>query len=285
MAAIARPTLLFMINQLRAPNLCINLQFNFGLRDFSLLARIGELAQAVSYCYWHWHGGYPNISDFNSWAISNGFVIPSGVQTPDYVMSNHTNLKFALMEAKGTQSNDHRQSISAALRQCRAGFGYTPIKRGYGCVLTLDTQGGGGGGSGVLHLRDPDDHSDISLTQAHELFRHSYASWFDLWGNLEMADWCRAPLAKAGKMQLETLLETSGTMYLQDPLPHIILESLGFNPDEVRFEIQPMIARALSYYEAYKDMNLKNVRVSNAEDSEKPGSAIYFPDGTAIIPA
>lgn len=58
MAVIVKPTLRFLLDWNRAPDLSVSHHFHNVLRDFSATTRIGELAQGVSYAYWKWERGY-----------------------------------------------------------------------------------------------------------------------------------------------------------------------------------------------------------------------------------
>ncbi len=148
------------------------------LRDFSVTTRVGELAQGIAYSYWHWCRGYRTVTDFVSFITSAGLAIPAGAQAADYIMFDPASGNLALMEAKGTRSGDHTQAMASAMRQCRTALTYSHMPRAYGCILTLNAPTG----PGVLHVRDPDKLTETSPTLRHDLFRHSYASWFELAG-------------------------------------------------------------------------------------------------------
>lgn len=275
-AAIVRPTLLFILDWTRPPDFSLNPLFNLVTRDFSITTRIGELAQGVAYSYWHWHRGYRIVTDFASFADQCGFVTPPGLQVPDFIMYNPITDDIALMEAKGTRNANHTQPMANAMRQCRAALAYAPALRSYGCALTLDTPAG----SGTLHVRDPERLTRVSLSLKHDLFRHSYASWFELAGFQRIAEWCRKPLREAGRLERGAL--TGEQSNSKDPLRQVLAQSLGFNPEIVTFEIAPEVAAALTDRKQFRKLDWERFKVSSVEDSERLGSPVYFPDGTSI---
>lgn len=282
MAAIVRPTLLFILDWNRTPVLSLNPNFQNLVRDFSTTTRVGELAQAVCYCYWHWHAGYSFVADFTSYAKGHGFLLPSGSKIPDYIMFNMTTGVVALMEAKGTQGRNHASQMAGALRQIREARPFTPANRGIGCVLALDHPSG----SATLHLRDPENEIKITDSIKHDVFRSSYAAWFDLAGMEEMSDWCRTPLIKSGNMNqnyFKSLIERKSDTV--DPLQKVVAEALGFNPNRVTFHLNPCVIEALGSVDAFKSFTHNMMgEASSAESSMSPGSKILFPDGTAILP-
>ncbi len=261
--------------------MCLNPSFYLSLRDFSLRARVGELAQAITYSYWKWCGGYKIISDFATWMHANGLSIAPGGKSPDYVMFNPSMNNLTLMEAKGTCGNDHRNSMLAALRQCNAVRNHVPANNAFGCVLTF----GMPNGPSSLHLRDPEKPAGFTDIQIYNLFRNSYASWFDFIGNQRLSSWCRAPFKGEPDIISKTSYESIPTHYsIEDSFTLQIVESLGFRHGVVHLEISPLVARALVDFEEFKRLDWKQLNVSDAESSNEEGSPLYFPDGTMILP-
>ncbi|WP_139559714.1 hypothetical protein [Methylotetracoccus oryzae] len=188
MAAIVKPTLKFLLDWNRAPDLSVSAHFLNVLRDFSATTRIGELAQGVSYAYWQWERGYHWITDFGPWV--EGLHPPyAGTRSPDFVMLNTAINDLAVMESKGTGSNCHKSPMGAALRQCKDAVAHPSFSRSFGSVLTLDSKNPGG--VGTLHVRDPEKAAKVPIELSYYVFRRSFASWFELTGDEDMADWCR----------------------------------------------------------------------------------------------
>src|ERR1019366_9545926 len=281
MAAIVRPTLIFILDWNRPPDLSLNPVFQNVVRDFSTTARVGELAQAICYSYWQWWTGYRFVADFASLAIGIGLPVPAGARIPDYIMFDPAAGTVALMEAKGTQGRNHASQMAAALRQIRAARAYAPVHRGMACVLALDQPAG----AAALHLRDPEDSREVSDSIKHDIFRSSYAAWFDLAGMEEIAHWCRTPLARAERMSQQVFSRlTDRKFHAEDPLQKVVAEALGFDPNRVAFHLTPSITEALRSSAAFEDIKHEVPEFSSAENSMKAGSEILFPDGTAILP-
>jgi hypothetical protein len=270
-----------MIDWSRVPYLRVSTDFLTGLRDFSVTGRIGELAQGVSYAYWKWSQGYSWISDFGPWASK---LVPpySGKKSPDFVMVNLVTSKVAIMEAKGTQSSDHSSPMNAALRQCKAALAEKiPVTHGFGSVLTLDTAAGG---VGRLHIRDPEVVAEISDEMRHDLFRRSYASWFDLVGDDEQAALCRGISKNIDRSSLKNDPAISKDDFQRsvNPLRDITSAAIGFDPSRTKFQIDPEVRMAIGNFNNFKSIDWKQF----AERMRSPGDLnkklIRFPDGTSI---
>jgi hypothetical protein len=280
-AAIVRPSLLFILDWNRPPDLSLNPAFQNIVRDFSITARIGELAQAVCYSYWHWQTGYRFVADFASFVNGLGFPLPVGSKAPDYIMIDAATGNVALMEAKGTQRRNHASPMAGALRQIRAARQFAPAHRGVACVLALDQPAG----AATLHLRDPENVREVTDSIRHDVFRGSYAAWFDLAGMEEMSDWCRTPLARAERLGRRIASRMIvRRFHAEDPLQKLVAEALGFNPSRVAFHLSPNISEALTSIAAYNDFKHQLPRFSSAESSMEAGSELLLPDGTAILP-
>jgi hypothetical protein len=96
---------------------------------------------------------------------------------------------LAVMESKGTGSNCHKAAMGTALRQCKDAVAHPSFSRSYGSVLTLDSTNPAG--VGTLHIRDPEGSAELSPELSYYVFRRSFASWFELTGDEELAYWCR----------------------------------------------------------------------------------------------
>ena len=224
-AAIVRPTLQFMLDWSRAPDLQISSAFLEVVRDFSVTGRIGELAQGVCFAYWKWARGYSWITDFGPWATS---LTPpySGKKSPDFVMLNLIAGDVALMEAKGTRSEKYKPPMGAALRQCRAALGKVLASRGFGSILVLDSKATKG--RGTLHIRDPEGVAEITDEMKHYLFRRSYASWFDMVGDDGRAKECRQMPNIEGELMKSIMPVERARRTRPSPLRAITAEALGF---------------------------------------------------------
>lgn len=276
MAAIVKPTLQFMIDWHRAPDLQVSSDFSKVFRDFSLTTRIGELAQGISFAYWKWQKGYLCISDFRPWAagLSSPYV---GKKFPDFVMFNPLDGDVAIMEAKGTGLDNHKQPMQRALLQCGSALPHLAVSRSYGSILTLDSESPTR--KGTLHIRDPENIAHITDEMKYELFRRSYASWFDITGDDELANWCRQSKGGAGKLQtFNSDFKDSGRK-----LRAIISAAIGFDPTITSFKIDSEIQAALRDYDAFQrlDWNQLSQRMRMQGDQEQ--KLIRFPDGTSIV--
>lgn len=264
-AAITWPTLRFMLDWSAAPRFELSNVCSLGIRDFSLTSRIGELAQGVSYAYWHWARGYAWIADFAPWAAGSGMA-------PDFVMFDARTKDLALMEAKGTGSDCYKSPMYKALRQCKAGLKAGPFVRGYGSVLALDWSKNSTG-CGTLHIRDPETSGSPSERTAYAVFRRSYASWFELSGDARMAAWCRS-------------VPDDRELYREAPEPYAdqslvtnsVLPSLGFDLRKTRLFIVPAVLEALYSFQIFRQGAWLNELQKISSDK----NVMRFPDGTVI---
>ena len=279
LAAVVKPTLQFLLDWGCAPDLKVATSFKNGLRDFSVTMRIGELAQGVSHAYWKWHRGYSWITDFGPWAAQLNPKYAGG-KSPDFVMWNPAINGLAVMESKGTGDSSHVKSMGKALRQCNAALTHPAFSRGYGCVLTLDV--GSPTGRGTLHLRDPEHESPLADVLRYIVFRRSYASWFDLVGNEELADYCRQDFAEGFIRPIDQrILQIKQDS--NNSLRAITAAALGFKPDRAQFDLDPMMAAAIASFEQFKNTNIQAWHSQFQFDQHKiPRQSIRFPDGTSI---
>lgn len=279
-AAIVRPTLQFLLDWNRAPALCISADFLDVLRDFSATTRIGELAQGVSYAYWKWQRGYSWIADFGPWA--NGLTPPYlGNKSPDFVMLNPTTNDLALMESKGTGSSCHKSAMGTALRQCKQAVAHPSFSRGFGSVLTLDS--GNLTGFGTLHLRDPSGAAELTDELNYYVFRRSFASWFDLTGDDDLADWCRQDFRSATDHRSTHRIIPLRSGDKLSPLGTITAVALGIDPGRAVFEIDPLFAEAMGGVKAFKDVRTEIVMRGSEISKVSDRGSMSFPDGTSII--
>lgn len=280
MAAIIKPTLRFLLDWNRPPDLSVSAPFLNVLRDFSATTRIGELAQGVSYAYWKWERGYHWIADFGPWVL--GLHPPyAGRKSPDFVMLNPSTNDLAVMESKGTGSDCHKSSMGTALRQCKDAVAHPSFSRSFGSVLTLDSQNPAG--AGKLHIRDPEGDAQLSPELSYYIFRRSFASWFDLTGDEELADWCRQEF-KAGSDPRQSRREINKDNGGKDsPLRKVIAEALGFAPDHARFEIDPETRNALGDFEEFKNIRDKLGKRQSVFGDIFDWGPMKFPDGTQIF--
>jgi hypothetical protein len=281
MAAIVKPTLRFLLDWNRAPDLSLSGHFLNVLRDFSATTRIGELAQGVSYAYWKWQRGYHWIADFGPWV--EGLHPPyAGTKSPDFVMLNPVINDLAVMESKGTGSNCHKSAMGTALRQCKDAAAHPSFSRSYGSVLTLDSKNPSG--VGTLHIRDPEGTAELSAELSYYVFRRSFASWFELTGDDKLADWCRQDFTEGSDpRQSRRQIPFDNGEEKGSSLRVITAEALGFDPDRVSFEIDPLFAQALGDFDVFKNSRVElGNRGSNLGNIADRGS-ITFPDGTLIV--
>lgn len=280
MAAVVKPTLRFLLDWNRAPDLSVSAHFLNVLRDFSATTRIGELAQGVSYAYWKWERGYHWIADFGSWVA--GLHPPyTGTKSPDYIMLNPTINDLAVMESKGTGSNCHKLAMGAALRQCKDAVAHPSFSRSFGSVLTLDSQNPAG--VGMLHVRDPEGAAEVPPELCYYVFRRSFASWFELTGDEDMADWCLQEYKESSDVRHSRRQVSNDNGERNSPLRAITALALGFDPDRVRFEIDPLIAQALGNFDIFKDFRVELGKRGSAIGKVPDRGSIDFPDGTKIL--
>jgi hypothetical protein len=303
-AALVRPTLRFMLNWQVGVPLAAHPLFFGALRDFSITSRVGELGQGIAYCFWHWAHNFSVITDFRGWATSMHINIPlapaapgqqpRALRTPDYVMLNPRTGTAALMEAKGTMGSNHNSGMSDALRQCRIGRSVIPVQNAYGCVVALNRPTPASAGPVVpatLHFRDPESPASITDEFAHEIFRRSYATWFDITGDEDMAKWCRTPLKQQPKRLKNESARIRGTSAdnVEDPLRGAMAEAFGLDAYSARFTIAASIADALRSREAWKRIDWYKIIERATHDSfgnvsRVRSKTVHFPDGTAIAP-
>jgi len=279
MAAIVKPTLMFLLDWKRAPNLCVSNDFRRALRDFSITMRIGELAQGVSYAFWKWERGYSWISDFGPWAA--GLVPPyAEKKSPDFVMLNLITNEIVIMESKGTGNACHKGSMRRALFQCEFALHLNTVSRCFGSILTLDSKNPMG--IGTLHIRDPEDSAMLTDELKHYIFRHSYASWFDLTGDEKRSTECRKPLAtKNDVLEISDVAdqekETSITA-LRD-----ITAAIGFDPEYTEYRIDTEIKKALDDFDFFKQIEWDKFSERMKAQSSSQEKQVHFPDGTSIV--
>jgi hypothetical protein len=280
LSAIVWPTLQFFLDWDRAPDLRASDAFLRVIRDFSATTRTGELAQGVSYAYWKWQRGYSWIADFGPWAagLRPRYV---GKKSPDFVMLNLATNDLAVMEAKGTGSCCHKKKMGEALRQCRSAAAHPAFSRGFGCVLTLDSRNPTGRGN--LHIRDPESPAEFSDKLRYYVFCRSYASWFDLVGDDDMANWCRQGLRVAMRNVNTRMKMVQRRQNSNDQLRAITAAALGFAPDRTSFEIDRVVMEALTDFQAFKQTDWRILLQRTQELPEDGQQLIRFPDGTVII--
>lgn len=280
MAAIVRPTMQFLLDWNRAPDLRVSSHFLHVLRDFSATTRVGELAQGVSYAYWKWQRGYSWIADFGSSVdrLAPGYA---GTKSPDFVMLNPVTKDVAVMESKGTGAGCHKSAMGYALRQCKDAVKHSVCSRGFGSVLTLDS--GNPSGIATLHVRDPEGSAEFTEEQRHYLFRSSYASWFELAGDDELANWCRGGSPNGMNIKAIRQRIRQEQQYARSPLRVTTATALGFDADRTRFEIDPMIAEAIADINAFKNADWQKLFLKAHESPPNAPRSMSFPDGTLII--
>ncbi|MEA9826655.1 hypothetical protein VDG09_03120 [Xanthomonas campestris pv. raphani] len=278
-AAIVWPMLRFMLDWRAAPNIQLAPHFSKNVRDFSFTSRIGELAQGASCAYWKWARGYAWICDFGPWAAGLHPTLPTG-KMPDFVMFNAHTGDLAIMEAKGTGGHDYKGLMSKALQQCGAALVKNQFHRGYGSVLTLDRKAVATGRA-ELHLRDPNVDSGVSEWTAYEVFRRSYASWFDLIGQQDMAAWCRQYVRDPAEAAATYALAFVDKAQQDDSIGWIVADSvlpaLGFDRSRTQFSVDPAVLRALSDFDIFKKREWLSAIHAGIEKNK-----ISFPDGTII---
>jgi hypothetical protein len=278
MAAIVKPTLRFLVDWNAAPALQISSPFINTMRDFSVTTRIGELAQAVSYCYWKWVRGYAWIADFGPWATGMGYV---GKKSPDFVMFNLITGDIALMESKGTRSNLYVSSMRRALKQCNAALPNVLATRGYGSILTLSSNFSPATAS--LHIRDPQTGKAVTDEHRHYVFRRSYASWFDLTGSAEQAASCRRPFSAHGDAPPKISDDVRDQSPASHPLRELTAAAIEFDPGRTSFEMEPVVLKAIFSFQAFKETNWKAFASRMREKRDSGEKAMHFPDGTTIV--
>lgn len=279
LAAIVRPTLSFLIDWAKTPDLKISSDFTSVIRDFSMTTRIGELGQGVSFAYWKWERGYTWIADFGPWA--KGLQPPYlGTKSPDFVMYNPLTNDLAVMEAKATLSDSHKRKMSEALRQCKDAVAHPAFNRGFGSVLTLAKKQAAVGGT--LHIRDPKVSADVPKNLKYCVFRRSYASWFDLVGDDDLAAWCRQDYDGTTGIKLSIDRVEQANKKIAGQLRLIVANSIGMQPEITKFELDPEVIRALADPQAFENQDwgefAKRISSKRSEDRE----SIFFPDGTKI---
>lgn len=274
-AAVTWPTLRFMLDWSVVPRLELSSQCHLGVRDFSLTSRVGELAQGVSYVYWHWERGYSWIADFGPWAAGLKPAIALS-RAPDFVMLNARTGDLALMEAKGTGAACYKRPMYKALGQCKAGLKHSAFNRGFGSVLTLD-QKRALTGRGELHIRDPEMDRYPADKTAYAVFKRSYASWFELAGDDQMAAWCRSD----NDAEPIRGIQAPGTVWAKQALvANSVLPSLGFDLRHTRFSLDPAVLEALGSFDAFRKRDwLKEL----TKGSTAQENMMRFPDGTRIV--
>jgi hypothetical protein len=280
MAAIVKPTLRFLLDWNRAPDLSLSAHFLNVLRDFSATTRIGELAQGVSYAYWKWQRGYHWIADFGPWVA--GLHPPyAGMKSPDFVMLNSSINDLAVMESKGTSLSCHKSAMGTALRQCKDAVNHPSFSRSFGSVLTLDSKNPSG--VGTLHIRDPERTAELSAELSYYVFRRSFASWFELTGDENLAEWCRQEFKEGSDPQQSSRQIPNDNGEKGSSLRVITAAALGFNPDRVSFEIDPLFAQALGDFNVFKNSRVELGNRGSTIGNIPGRGSIRFPDGTLIV--
>lgn len=290
MAAIVKPTQNFLLDHKSGVDLRLSTAFRSVLRDFSASARVGELAQGVAYAYWKSARGYHWIADFGPWVK---YLKPAydSKRSPDYVMFNAKLTRLMAMEVKGTSSADHHPQLLKALRQCKDAVSHPAFNGAYATVLALDTSGPNGG-SGSLHLCDPASDDAFSDKVAHFVFCRSYASWFELIGDQEMADWCRSGEPLEARRDPPKIPQRSLWQNSESPLPRAIAAAFGRDPSAVFYGTHPLVLWCMADFNFFVQFtqarrSLDELLVwpdgSFVDNSEAPDESILeFPDGTFI---
>ncbi|MDO3624342.1 hypothetical protein Q3O98_25030, partial [Ralstonia pseudosolanacearum] len=128
-------------------NLRLIPEFRKRYRDFSRTARIGELAQALTFVLAQDVLEYPIVCDFDGFLSTQG--IPSmkwDEKTPDYALLFKGGSKnLSLIESKGSCPQEEtlspKRSLNEALTQCKSADAHIRASASYGAIRTLNRPG------------------------------------------------------------------------------------------------------------------------------------------------
>ncbi len=172
-------------------------KYNFeNLRDFSKTARLGELAQGLTFIVAQEVLSFPIVVDFEGFLEEQGVTINKRNKTPDFILQNSSNYNLGLIESKGQYASRNSYSkmvLKKALEQCTSGRNIIKnnlpkysIQKSYGlCVQMrndLDTRD-----SSKIQIVDP-EYNESNEESNEEVIRYHYAAWFILMGDFEMVE-------------------------------------------------------------------------------------------------
>lgn len=249
--------------------------FQFRVLDKS---DVGKLAESICYCYWYWGGKYRFINGFLPYAKREGITIEARSKHADFIMTNISGSN-AIMESKGTLRKKYNEPMNEALTQVQSVMPYVKAKEGWGCVVTFNYPDG----PASLHLRDPMDDKFIPDRISYEIFRSSFASWFELFDMDDVAVWCRNP-NPTNELSKSNLLNRMEDCSKNNFLTKRLFDVLGFNSQKAKFRLNPLILDFLFDYSSFKEIKYEPLKYNHAKTIIRENEPFLCPDGMEIWP-
>lgn len=268
MAATISPAMEFFIDQSAMPSYRVCLPKAGHLRDFSLTSRIGEFAQGIAYAYWAFHVR-SFVTDFVDWTNARHPHFHSK-KWPDFAVQPFGTTDIYALEAKGTLAGKYAPQMRKALLQSKGLCHHPGITGAFATVVTFDAHGSG---AASIHNQDPEGAGRADERDRHEIFKRSFASWYEMAGNEAKAAECRN--------ETPSILEMNGLLigYVRDS----VLKALNYGQDS-EFVLAPAVEEAVFSFEAYQRGDWRKA-LGNWSDDRLADERTDFPDGTAIIPS
>lgn len=261
LAASVIPTLHFFVDRARAPDFCVAGVNVFQLRDFSLTSRIGELAQGISYAYWAFHHR-AFVTDFVDWSKSVHPYVPRPTR-PDYVVSPLGASYLMAVEAKGTVSHSPKDQMRKALRQAKGTSHHPALSNAFGTVVTFEAHFSL---PARIHIQDPESRGQATIRDRWEVFRRSYASFYEMAGDFDKAAQCRGDQGAP--------IDTRSDFVRRALLAALSLE-------HATFTVNPMVERAVFEFSAFEEGSWQEA-LRDWNQERLTDTRLDFPDGTAI---
>ena len=153
------------------------------LRDFSKTARIGEIAQGISYYVSVRELGALSVWDYNEFFKQRKIVLPPKPgRLPDYVLS-YGDKTYGVLESKGTMDNDPTPRIKDANKQCVNGKSIlvnksVPVKNSFATAVSFSTNSPSINRNTRIYVVDPEEEVfqkesiDYKAEVIHECSKH-----------------------------------------------------------------------------------------------------------------
>jgi hypothetical protein len=275
------------------PILTLNKGMVENLRDFSKTAKLGELAQGVTWLVSQNILSYPFIIDYHGFLHNKGLQTTSMDKSPDYILSKKTNTsQISLIESKCQYKQGNKSSkskLKKALEQCKVGANFInglpskyQVNKYYGLCLNIKDEQSIF--SSEVDFVDPESESENRDVPSDDIIRYHYASWFLLYCDMENFSKLKSDKPIARKQRMYSLFNYNELSYYvyQGALSVTFMtpKEVLFMPQELRkysFCIREEVFECLQEKRSFNDLKLLG------NQNEIVDGSIFFMDGTALI--
>lgn len=205
-------------------NLRLIPEFRQRYRDFSKTARIGELAQALTFILAQDVLEYPIVCDFDAFLRTQ--KIPAmkwDEKTPDYaLLFKGGSRNVSLIESKGscpeTSVLSPKRSLNEALKQCESADAHIRATASYGATRTYGTHVRFSESSDlwetVVAYCDPEEPTQLGPANPLGVLRQYYAAWLVLAGHRQYASKLMEGTLAARDLESWTVMDVGEFSYV-----------------------------------------------------------------------